>query len=66
MTTTARVMRSLETVLFEVGEMRRTLHRATIDDATRRALDLVLTRMGADAQAAMDWLSESRLESPSN
>jgi hypothetical protein len=59
-------MRSLEAVLFEIGEMQRTTDSAPIDESSRRALNVILARLQADAQSMMDWLSEARLEEERN
>lgn len=65
----ARLMMSLESVLFEIGKMDREMvdaGAADVDASTRREVRRRLAGLSTDANHLMTWLSEARLETPIN
>ena len=64
-TRTARLMMSLETILFEIGKMDRELVEAgpaDIDVSAPRELRWRIAGLSTGANELMVWLSEARLE----
>ncbi len=63
-TRTARLVMSLETVLFEIGSMDRELVDAAseVDASTRRELRRRIANLSGDANELMTWLAEVRFE----
>jgi hypothetical protein len=65
--TSARLLASLEAILFEIGQM-----DSTVDDARgiaredRSTLKREIAALHERADALMVWLSEQRLETPKN
>lgn len=63
----ARLMGSLEAVLFECGKMDRLLSGADTDMLPRddvRTIRVAVAELTTRARSVLDWLSEQRLEDP--
>jgi hypothetical protein len=66
---TARLMKSLEAILFEIGKMNRLLDGprcADLPQTQASQLRVALHALRDRAQRMFDWLSEQRLEIPTN
>jgi hypothetical protein len=66
---TARLMKSLEVVIFEIGRMNRLLdgpRREHLAHTEVRQFRVALHALRDRAQRMFDWLGEERLESPKN
>ena len=68
-TLTAHLMKSLEVVIFEIGEMNRLLDQPRCEHLPQtqvRQFKVALHALRDRAQRMFDWLGEQRLESPKN